>query len=168
MTERTGEWQPGRGAGFFRGAMLWFFFCLCLPAWGHAAEDLVLRVYDWKTGETYLEVPARVNGTLFFGWMHSLEHIPWHEHYHIDENRNLILDSIAFPAFGAGIPESKGTRTYVKDGMIHMENIAQVFPELDWINSHYATRQIMLDGVPVASGAELPEHTRLRLIIERR
>jgi Uncharacterized conserved protein len=168
MLACAGALYPGRGPRLFRGAILLLCLCLCRATWGFAAEDLVLRVYDWKTGVHYVEVPARVNGTLFFGWMHSLEHIPWHEQYRIAENRTLILDSIAFPAFGAGIPENKGTRCYVKDGMIHMENIQQVFHELDWINSHYATRQITLDGVPVSSGAELPQHTRLRLVIERR
>ena len=158
--------QPGKSASFFRAAVL----CLCL-GWAipcQAAEDLVLRVYDWKTGAKYVEVPAQVNARLFFGWIHSQENIPWNEHYHIDPERNLILDAISFPAFGAGIPENKGEKCYVKDGMIHMENIGQVFPELVWLNSHSATRQITLDDVPVTSGMELPHHARVRLIIERR
>jgi hypothetical protein len=56
----------------------------------------------------------------------------------------------------------------VKDGLIHMEEIGQVFEELHWLNSHTATRDIVLDGALIARGAELPQHARLRLIIEKK
>ncbi|MDR2111965.1 MAG: DUF1850 domain-containing protein [Candidatus Accumulibacter sp.] len=134
----------------------------------HAAEETVLRIYDWKTGAIHAEVPARVGGRLFFGWIHSLEKIPWNEYFHVDAEHNLILDAITFPAFGAGIPENKGKICYVKDGLIHMEEIGQVFKELHWLNSQTATRDIVFDGVLVARGAELPQHARLRLIIEKK
>ncbi|MDR2614505.1 MAG: DUF1850 domain-containing protein [Candidatus Accumulibacter sp.] len=134
----------------------------------HASEEAVLRIYDWKTGAIHVEVPARIGGRLFFGWIHSLEKIPWNEYFHVDSKYRLILDAITFPAFGAGIPENKGRVCYVKDGLIHMEEIGQVFEELDWLNSHTATRDIMLDDALVARGADLPQHVRLRLIIEKR
>ena len=133
-----------------------------------AAEDTVLRIYDWKTGAIYAEAPAKVNSRLFFGWIHSLEKIPWNEYFHVDEENHLILDTITFPAFGAGIPENKGKICYVKNGLIHMEEIGQVFEELHWLNSHTATRDIVLDGVLVARGRELPQHARLRLVIEKK
>jgi hypothetical protein len=129
--------------------------------------DIAVRIRDWETGEILAEVPASVGGSLFFGWMHSLEHIPWNEYYHVDENLHLILDSITFPAFGAGIPENKGKICYIKDGLIHMEEINQKFEELVWLNSHTATRDITIDGEFVARGEDLPEHRRLRLMIER-
>jgi hypothetical protein len=133
-----------------------------------ASEELVLRIYDWKTGAVHAEVPARVGSRLFFGWIHSLEKIPWNEYFHVDSKYTLILDAITFPAFGAGIPEDKGRICYVKDGLIHMEEIGQVFKELHWLNSHTATRDIVLDGTLVTRGAELPQHARLRLIIEKK
>jgi hypothetical protein len=132
------------------------------------ADGLVLRIYDWKSGAVQVEIPAKVNSQLFFGWIHSLEKIPWNEYFHIDAERNLVLDAITFPAFGAGIPENKGRKCYVQDGLIHMEEIGQVFTELNWLNSHTATQEILLDGVHVARGSELPQHARLRLIIEKR
>ena len=79
-----------------------------------------LRIYDWKTGELRVSEPVKVGSEIFFGWIHSLEKIPWNEYYHVDENLRLILDAITFPAFGAGIPENKGLICYVKDGLIHM------------------------------------------------
>ncbi len=145
--------------------------CLLLGsacARGTAAPEAVLRITDWKTGQVYAEVPARVNSRLFFGWIHSWEHIPWNEYYHIDANYDLILDAITFPAFGAGIPEDKGRVCYVKDGLIHMEEIDQLFHELVWLNSHTATQEIRLDGMHVTRGSELPQHTRLRLAVTRR
>jgi hypothetical protein len=138
---------------------------------GYAREvpdDIVLRIYDWKTGFVYVEVPAKPNSRLFFGWIHSLEKIPWNEYFHVDAAYNLVLDAITFPAFGAGIPEDKGHVCYIKDGLIHMEGIEQVFPELVWLNSHTATREIVLDGADVARGSDFPHHARLRLIIEKR
>lgn len=131
-------------------------------------QQAVLRIYDWKTGEIYAEAPARPGSHLFFGWIHSLEKIPWNEYYHIDDSLHLVLDAITFPAFGAGIPENKGQICYVRDGLIHMEAINQLFPELVWLNSHTATQDIVLDGVLAARGSDLPQHTRVRLIIEKR
>ena len=136
--------------------------CASLPS-----EKIVLRIYDWKTQRVYVEAPARVNSRFFFGWIHSQEKIPWNEYYHIDERLRLVLDTITFPAFGAGIPEDKGRVTYVKNGLIHMDEIGQPFTELVWLNSHAATRELVLDEVCLTRGSELPEHTRLRLVVER-
>jgi hypothetical protein len=130
-----------------------------------------LRITDWKTGEVYRELPARSGDRFFFGWVHSLEKIPWNEYYHVAENPDgtfcLILESITFPAFGAGIPEDRGAVCYVKDGLIHMEQINERFDELSWLNSHFATRDIILADELAARGRDLPEHTRLRLMIGR-
>ncbi len=134
---------------------------------GGEADGFVLRIRDWRTGQIYAEAPAKAGAHVFFGWIHSLEKIPWNEYYHIDEAGNLILDAITFPAFGAGIPENKGRVCYVKDGLIHMEEIGQVFAELVWLNSHTATQEILLDGDYIARGSALPQRARLRLAIER-
>ncbi len=137
-------------------------------AWYSWASETVLRISDWKTGEIYIEAPAKAGDHLFFGWMHSLEKIPWNEYYHIAPDNTLILDTISFPAFGAGIPENKGKSCRVENGLIYMEDIGQEFDEFIWINSHYAVRDIRLNDVLLTSGEHLPEHTRLRLIIEGR
>lgn len=132
-----------------------------------ANTSLYLRIYDWKTGELYIEAPAKVGSMLFFGWIHSLEKFPWNEYYHVGENLDLVLDVITFPAFGAGVPENKG-RSYVdENGLIRMEKIGDVYKELVWLNSHAATQEITLDGRHVTRGSELPHQTRLRLVIEQ-
>ena len=128
---------------------------------------MIARVYDRRMGTLYAEVPARADSRLVFGWIHSLEKIPWNEYYHVDEQGNLVLDAITFPAFGAGIPEDKGRKCYVRDGLIHMEEIGQVFTELVWLNSHAATQEIMLDGRRLTRGSDLPHHAGIILRIEK-
>lgn len=114
-----------------------------------------------------MEVPARVGSRLSFRWMHSLEKFPWNEHYDVNEGRKLVLDEISFPAFGAGVPENRGRVCRIENGLIRMEKIEEEFAELVWLNSHYATRCIFLDGALVTRGEDLPDHVRLRLTIEK-
>jgi len=130
-------------------------------------DKIFLRVRNWETGEILVSEPASVGGELYFGWIHSQERIPWNEYYRIDENLDLILDRVTFPAFGAGIPENKGRLCHIENGVIHMEGIGERFAGLDWLNSNTATRDITLDGAPVTRGELLPHHVRLSLFIER-
>ncbi len=141
---------------------------LALYGYNEATAQTVLLIYDYKTNEIYVETPAKEGDQLFFGWVHSWEKIPWHEYYHITAGGDLVLDTIAFPAFGAGIPENKGKKTWIEDGMIYMGDIGQVFHEFTWINSHFATRDIRLNGMLIARGQDLPEHTRVNLAIRKR
>ena len=165
-TKCIGAWRRQAYGYVRRLASLLVIGCLCGSV-ALQAEELVLRIYNWKTQEVYVEAPARINSRLLFAWIHSQEKIPWNEYFHIGEDRLLILDMITFPAFGAGIPEDKGRVTYVKNGLIHMDEIGQSFAELVWLNSHTATRELVLDGTPLTRGSALPEHTRLRLVIEK-
>ena len=162
------EDRHGKRVGVFHAAVVLATVLSLAGSRLYAAEEAVLRIYDGKSGAIHVEVPARIGGRLYFGWIHSLEKIPWNEYFHVDSSYGLILDAITFPAFGAGIPENKGRVCYVKDGLIHMEEIGQVFEELDWLNSHTATRDIMFDDVLVARGVDLPQHARLRLVIEKK
>ena len=156
----------GKCPRIFRVVIILTLLFLYPAPYGYADPVTYLRVYDWKTGELYAETEARIGSKLFFGWVHSIEKIPWNEYYHVDENLDLILDAITFPSFGAGIPENKGRVIYVKDGLIHMEEIGQKFAEIVWLNSHTATQEIILDGKHITRGSELPHHTKLRLVIE--
>ena len=128
----------------------------------------ILCISDWKTGEVYITRPVSSGDELYFGWIHSLEKITWDEYYHIDEDLNLILDTIRFPAFGAGIPHDKGAVCYIKDDFIYMSEINQKFTEFVWMNSPTATQEIRVAGEFVTCGNELPHHRRLVLTIKRR
>ena len=133
----------------------------------NAASSPVLCISDWETGEVYIEHPVLPGDELYFGWIHSLEKIPWDEYYHIDDELNLILDTIRFPAFGAGIPENKGTICYIKDGLIYMSGINQMFTKFDWMNSQTGAQEIWVADEYVTKGSELPKR-RLVLNISRR
>lgn len=128
----------------------------------------VLRITDWKTGEVYIERPVSTSDELYFGWIHSLEKIPWNEYYHIGEDLGLVLDTISFPAFGAGIPENRGSECYIEDGLIYMSGIDESFPEFVWMNSPTSTQEIRINGEFVTRGSDLPHNRRLVLTVERR
>ena len=132
-----------------------------------ACSGTVLRISDWQTGEVLVEHQASPGDVLYFGWIHSLEKIPWDEYYRIDGDFHLILDTISFPAFGAGIPHDKGI-VQIKDGIIYMSEINQKFLELVWINSADFTQEIRVAGEFVTRGSELPHNRRLVLTVERR
>ncbi len=148
--------------------LLFFLVPVLVFLWNESTSQTVLRISDYETKKIYVEFPAKEGDRLFFGWTHSWEKIPWYEYYHLGPNNTLVLDTIAFPAFGAGIPENKGTEVWIDKGMIFMGGINQVFQEFDWINSNFATGEIKLNDVLITSGKILPEHTRLILKVEKR
>ena len=149
-------------------ALLSLFVLLFCASCIKAEPRYALRISDWKTGEVYVEVPVSLGDEVFFGWIHSLEKIPWNEYYHIDEDLNLVLDTISFTAFGAGIPHDKGNVCYIKDGVIYMSEINQKFTEFIWMNSPDSTQEIRAAGKFVTRGSKLPHHTRLVLNVKRR
>lgn len=138
-----------------------------LFAWQQLAAKRYLVISNYETQAVYVKAPVKPGDRLFFGWVHSLEKIPWHEYYHITENNTLMLETISFPAFGAGIPENRGKKVRVENGLIYMEEIDQEFPEFNWINSHFATRDIKINDKLLVTGKQLPEHTRLVLKIKK-
>lgn len=139
---------------------------LLIGALAAYAAQPVLRIKNLETGEVYAEAKASPGDELFFGWLHSLEKIPWNEWYTIEKDRTLTLHTMSFPAFGAGIPCDKGTPR-IENGIIFYENIGQSFALLKWLNSTY-TKDIILNGTFLASGDTLPDHEILILTIERR
>ena len=46
-----------------------------LLAWWHWASQTVMRIKNYDTQHIYVEFPAKAGDRLFFGWIHSLEHI---------------------------------------------------------------------------------------------
>jgi hypothetical protein len=135
---------------------------IALGAW---ASQPYLRIEVVGGGPVLVEQPVHVGDQFSFGWEHSLEKIPWDEYYHVDTAGELVLDTIRFPAFGAGIPEAKGAKTWVDQGWIYMGEIAETHREIVWINSLTATKDLALNGQVIARGADLPGGTKLRLTI---
>lgn len=138
-----------------------------LFAWQQFTSEHYLIISDYQTNKVYVKAPVKPGDRLFFGWVHSLEKIPWHEYYHITDKDTLVLETISFPAFGAGIPANRGKKVRIENGLIYMEEINQEFHQFDWINSHFATRDIKLNDVLLTRGKDLPEHQRLVLKIKK-
>lgn len=138
-----------------------------LFAWQQLSSRQYLIISDYETKTVYVKAPVKPGDRLFFGWVHSLEKIPWHEYYHITDKNTLILETISFPAFGAGIPADRGKKVRIENGLIYMEEINQEFEQFDWINSHFATRDIKINDKLLTTGNNLPEHTRLILKITK-
>ena len=138
-----------------------------LFAWQQLASERYLVISDYQTNKVYVKAPVKPGDRLFFGWVHSLEKIPWHEYYHITDKDTLVLETISFPAFGAGIPANRGKKVRVENGLIYMEEINEEFKQFDWINSHFATRDIKINDVLLTTGKDLPEHQRLVLKIKK-
>jgi hypothetical protein len=147
-------------------ALLLGVFLAALGLYTRSSQS-VLRIRDWQNNEILLEVRARPGDRLYFGWIHSFENIPWHEYYYISDNLTLILDTIAFPSFGAGIPENRGQGVRIEGGLIYMYGINDEFEQLLWLNSHEYTQGIKINGGYLTRGNRLPQR-RLTLRIERR
>lgn len=154
--------------GFFACIFILIFLGIVAGYWIRWVTRPVLRISNWETGEVYIQKNVSSGDQLYFGWIHSQEKIPWNEFYHIDDDLHIVLDTISFPAFGAGIPENKGRVCEVVDGMIYMSEINQEFSEFAWINSHTAVQEIHIDGRYFTRGSDLPDHVRLRLKVEGR
>ena len=71
-------------------------------------------------------------------WMHSVELQPWEEIFRIDPEYNIILDRTRFKSFGAGVPDSAGNKTEIKDGYVIFSGINRIIPDLRYGISDFA------------------------------
>ncbi len=130
--------------------------------------ERVLIITDQNTNREYFSIPVSVSDVLTYGWIHSLEGIPWTEEYEILDNNKLLLRKITITGFGAGIPHNRGKVTKVENGIIIMDEIDEEFEEISWIHSRSAADYLMLNGRIILNGKDLPHHVPLRLKIEKR
>ena len=100
---------------------------------------------------------------------HSFEHIPWLEFYTVLPDGSFNLDKIAVAGYGAGIPAEMDVPTRIEDGMVWMEDINSVFPELKWLTSDTYMKGLELNGEEIFDFRTLPNASRIRgSIIEKR
>ncbi|WP_319201462.1 DUF1850 domain-containing protein [uncultured Ilyobacter sp.] len=71
-------------------------------------------------------------------WMHSVELQPWEEIFRVDQNYNIILDRTRFKSFGAGVPDSAGNKTEIKNGYVIFSGIDRKMPDLKYGISDFA------------------------------
>ncbi|WP_319372082.1 DUF1850 domain-containing protein [uncultured Ilyobacter sp.] len=71
-------------------------------------------------------------------WMHSVELQPWEEIFKIDSEYNITLDRTRFKSFGAGVPDSEGNKTEIKNGYVIFSGIDRKIPDLRYGISDFA------------------------------
>jgi len=147
--------------------LLFLFVLIIYIGWSLTPDAVVLVIRDVRTNEKLLTEYVSIGDALNFGWIHSLESFPWQEHFYITPNHTLMLHTISFPSFGAGVPEDRGAAVRIEDGLIIMYEINDEFDEIVWLNSHDFVQNITINGEVVTSGEDLPER-ELRMTIEKR
>lgn len=89
-----------------------------------------LTVRDLSTGHVLHRESARPGTAFMVRWIHSVELEPWEEHFVIGGDRAIYLEKTRFKAFGAGVPDSAGTRTVVEDGYVVFSGIHRKMEDL--------------------------------------
>ena len=130
---------------------------LCLPRPG---LTLVLR--EQQSKQTLASVSVKAGDEVIFSWIHSIELIPWIEHFLIQEDGTFLLQSLSVAGFGAGIPENKGVVS-LQDGMVVMDHIEEQFEEIRWIHSQTALVSITVAGTSFITGEEVAHHIPVEL-----
>jgi len=147
--------------------LLFLFLLIGYMGWRLMPDTIVLVIRDSQTNEKILSEQISIGDSLYFGWIHSLDDFPWEEHFYITPNHTLMLHTISFPSFGAGVPVDRGDAIRIEDGLIIMYEINDEFDEIVWLNSHYFVQSITINGNVIITGSDLPER-RLYKRIEKR
>lgn len=152
---------------FFTGLILLILFLIW---WGFfAPAGMVFQLYDREQETIILEVPVSPGDQLSLEIEHSFEHIPWFEYFTILPDGTFRLDAIAVAGFGAGIPDTMDVPTRVEDGMVWMEEIHSIFPEMKWITSSTYMKDLTLNEEKIFDFRSLPDASRIlgRIIMKR-
>ncbi|MCL1989739.1 MAG: DUF1850 domain-containing protein [Defluviitaleaceae bacterium] len=147
--------------------LLFLFAWVTFLGWRFSQPCIMLVIDDLQTDERLLKRHVNIGDELYFGWIHSLENIPWHEYYHLTHDQTFMLHTISFPSFGAGMPEGRDADVRIEEGFIVMSNINDEFNEIIWLNSHHFVQHIAINNEVMTTGQALPER-QLRMRIERR
>lgn len=124
-----------------------------------AAPRYLLQLLDRHAGIVLLEVPVAPGDTLALELEHSFEHVPWHEYYTITPDGQFLLEKIAVGGYGAGIPAEMDVPTYLRDGLVWMEEIDSLFPQLKWITSDTYMKGLCHNGEEIFDFRQLPDST---------
>ncbi len=136
---------------------------------GFAPAGTVFQLYDRRNDKVVLAVPAGPGDHFKLEIEHSFEHIPWLEFYTVLPDGSFNLDKIAVAGYGAGIPAEMDVPTRIENGMVWMEEINSVFPELKWLTSDTYMKGLELNGEEIFDFRTLPNASLIRgSIIERR
>ena len=169
MKNNVNTRKPLRASSYFKK---WIIGIICFGIFMIGVlftmqSQKILTISHQETGEIFYQGRVEVGDIVTYEWIHSFEHIPWFEYYHVSKENHLILDQIRVAGFGAGIPENKGIVT-VENGMVVMREINEDFDHIQWLNSHTALQYIAINDVEIIHGDQMPHHEPLKLEIKGR
>ena len=138
--------------------------------WGfYAPAGENFELYDREREQQLLSVPIKAGDELRLEIEHSAEFIPWFEYYTVLSDGSFNLHTIAVAGYGAGIPAEMDVTYRIEDGLVWMEGINSVFPELKWMTSDTYMKGLTLNGEEIFDFRTLPNKSRVRgSIIEKR
>lgn len=125
-----------------------------------------LCLTDTRSGQVYFSQPLGKSDAFTMRWIHSVELEPWEEHFIIDQNGQIVLDSTRFKAFGAGVPESAGRKTEIKNGYIQFLEINQPMPDLVYGISPTAMHTLILKGKEYPLYLQIEADRGVRITVE--
>lgn len=133
---------------------------------GNTGWHLVIR--QAADQETLYKAPIQPGDDLTFHWVHSVEHFRWQEEILVTEQGTLMIVESRFEGFGAGIPHENPGGVRVEDGRVILENVNREVEQYQWLHSHTALPEILLQGDVMLTGSQLPHHQALEMTIEKR
>lgn len=111
---------------------------------------ILILIYPLNTlvlsnqGHIYLMRTLQANEVFAVRWIHSVELEPWEEHFIIRDGQ-ITLYKTRFKAFGAGVPDSAGKKTYMEEDYIVFDEINQVMKNLIYGISKQAEHILFID-----------------------
>lgn len=145
-------------------AVFVFSLCLFFLLAGSDLPSLTLYVQGQENKVIYVSTPVVEGDRLTLSWIHSVEKTPWEETYIVLKDGVMLLEETVFHSFGAGVPHEKGTMT-VEDGQIVARGMNDQVDALKWIHSHSVHFQLNINGERVFTGADLPHHEKIEIVI---
>ena len=120
------------------------------------------QLYDREFETVILEVPAGPGDKLGLEIEHSAEFIPWFEFYTVTEDLQFNLDAIAVGGYGAGVPAGMEVPHRIENGLVWMEEINTLWPELKWLTSDTYMKGLTLNGEEIFDFRTLPNGSKIR------
>jgi len=103
-----------------------------------------LTLFYYQEDIVYDRFLVKANDEFTMRWIHSVELTPWEETFKISDENEIILDRTRFKQFGAGVPDSAGNKTEIKDGYIVFSGINQVMDEIPYGISKFTEHTVII------------------------
>lgn len=116
------------------------------------------------------EFQVDADRTFSIRYIHSIHRTPVTEHYKVDENLNLVLESVMFDSYGVGIPSElePGETFSEQDGKFVLGNINRQLPYFDQrIGQVIANHTLLVHGTEIPLSEWSPPGTWVRFQAER-